>query len=53
MQFTRQKVAIPKNNMFYIDGKFGRNKMKIKEVESYWFFLTGLTAAFLNYVFHV
>jgi hypothetical protein len=44
--------------MFYIDGKFGRNRMKIKEVEAgilvlLHAFLTGITAAFLNYVFHV
>jgi hypothetical protein len=43
--YSRQKVAIPekthtfcKNDMFYVHGKFCRNRMKIKEVEARWRF---------------
>jgi hypothetical protein len=40
--FSRQNVSIPKtknktfckNDMFYVHGKFRRNRMKVKEVEA-------------------
>ena len=33
-----KKHTICKNDMFYIHGKFGRNRTKISEVEAYWCF---------------
>jgi hypothetical protein len=36
----KPKITICKNDMFYIHGKFGRNRMKISEVEAYWCFFS-------------